>query len=153
MALIVCKECGNQISQEANSCPKCGSPKKKSKSGVLILVIILILGCVGYFYLQPKNDRTERIAVAKEILRNNKEDIVELTTTNVKNSFAKFAINIAADISCDCLIDSLSIKLADKHTLSELNDIKVQPLNNLKEISTLVIENKEVCEKCLTFQN
>ena len=26
MALIICPECGNQISEYANSCPKCGAP-------------------------------------------------------------------------------------------------------------------------------
>lgn len=153
MALTICKDCNTQISNQAKACPKCGAPQKKSNTWILFLIIILIAGVVGFIYLYPQDDRTERIAVAKEILRNNKNDIVELTTTKVDNSFAKFAISLAADISCNCIIDSLSIKLADKYSLSKLNEIRVQPLNNLKEISTLIIENEAVCTKCLTFQN
>lgn len=30
MALINCSECGNEISDQASSCPKCGAPVKKS---------------------------------------------------------------------------------------------------------------------------
>lgn len=153
MGLINCKECNNQISQEATSCPKCGSPQKKSKIWIFILILIIAVLGVGYVYISSLDDRSERIALAKEILRNNKDDIVQLTTTKVENPFAKIAIGIAADISCNCLIDSLSIKLADKHTLNELNEIKVHPVNNIKEITTLIVENEEVCVKCLTFQN
>lgn len=34
MALIKCKECGDQVSDKAASCPKCGAPvaKKKQRS-------------------------------------------------------------------------------------------------------------------------
>lgn len=45
MALQKCKECGNEISSQASSCPKCGAPVKKSTkkpSGCLVLIIVLI---------------------------------------------------------------------------------------------------------------
>ncbi|EIW6571519.1 zinc ribbon domain-containing protein [Escherichia coli] len=32
MALINCRECGNQISDTANSCPHCGAPLNHSNS-------------------------------------------------------------------------------------------------------------------------
>lgn len=39
MALIKCKECGNEVSKKAKTCPKCGAPVKQSSSlGVVLLV-------------------------------------------------------------------------------------------------------------------
>ena len=49
MALIKCKDCGEQISKNAKSCPKCGAstPKRTSRTTWLI-VILLGLGFYGY---------------------------------------------------------------------------------------------------------
>src|SRR5438128_1059418 len=50
MALVKCKECGEQISKKAAACPKCGAPAKKKTSAFTWLVtILLLLGVVGYF--------------------------------------------------------------------------------------------------------
>lgn len=38
MALVKCKECGQEISQKAGSCPKCGAPIKKKTSVITWLV-------------------------------------------------------------------------------------------------------------------
>ena len=52
MALIKCKECGNEISSKAETCPKCGmrlkaSPKSNSGSGCIVGFFKLIGGLVG----------------------------------------------------------------------------------------------------------
>ena len=68
MALIKCEQCGNMVSENAPSCPKCGnpmngaqtpqnsfagsdntSPKNKTTAGILAI----LLGCFGghYFYV------------------------------------------------------------------------------------------------------
>lgn len=153
MALIYCRECGNQISQQAKSCPNCGEPLKKSKVWIFILIVIIILGSGGgYFYWKLHDDRTERIAVATEILKNNRDDIIGIATQRIKKNWIKTIINIAADQGCDCIIDSLAVRLADKHTLSELNDLKIKPASNIIEVTKLVTENEEVCKECLSFK-
>ncbi|MDP2682706.1 MAG: FxLYD domain-containing protein [Deltaproteobacteria bacterium] len=56
MALKVCKECGKEVSTEAEKCPNCGAPVKKKGIGCLgaigvifvFLVIISILGSLGH---------------------------------------------------------------------------------------------------------
>jgi TM2 domain-containing membrane protein YozV len=69
MALIECSECGNQVSDKAAACPKCGAPiagetvgKQQSiaaaapKSRSLAIVLALFLGGLGIhkFYInQP----------------------------------------------------------------------------------------------------
>ena len=52
MALIKCKECGNEISSKAETCPKCGlrlkgSPKSNSGSGCIVGLGKLIGGLIG----------------------------------------------------------------------------------------------------------
>ena len=44
MALVKCKECGNEVSSEAETCPKCGSrvADKPMGCGALIGVVILV---------------------------------------------------------------------------------------------------------------
>lgn len=37
MALINCKECGKEISDNASSCPNCGCPKEGQKIGIDIM--------------------------------------------------------------------------------------------------------------------
>lgn len=46
MALIKCKECGNDVSTKADSCPKCGA-KLKVASGCFVGLFKLIGGLVG----------------------------------------------------------------------------------------------------------
>lgn len=46
MVLIQCKECGNEVSKNAESCPKCGEPVKKQPKqnmGVVHLILISIV--------------------------------------------------------------------------------------------------------------
>ena len=44
MALIKCKECGNKISKEAESCTQCGAPRKKRVKLSILGVILVLLG-------------------------------------------------------------------------------------------------------------
>lgn len=72
MALIKCKECGNEVSSEAKKCPNCGFPlKSKKKSGclTLIIAIVLIIGFIGLYektighksiFNEKNSDLTER---------------------------------------------------------------------------------------------
>ena len=70
MALINCKECGKQISSEAEKCPNCGvAGNKKIGCGTVIAVFVLgsiILGSIVSTYesTQPKPIKT-----AEEIRR------------------------------------------------------------------------------------
>lgn len=41
MALNKCRDCGNEISSKAKSCPKCGAPNKPKKSRKLLVFLII----------------------------------------------------------------------------------------------------------------
>lgn len=57
MALVKCAECGNQISDKASACPKCGAPMarpvtieqtgKRHKTIQLIGVLLIVIGMVS----------------------------------------------------------------------------------------------------------
>jgi len=55
MALIKCKECGQEISDMATACPKCGKPTsvriKHKNPTVAFLGNFLLGGWAGYFYV------------------------------------------------------------------------------------------------------
>ena len=53
MALIKCKECGNEVSSKAESCPKCGAKVKKKGMGLLGWIGILFLVGVVASALAP----------------------------------------------------------------------------------------------------
>lgn len=52
MALIMCPDCGTEVSDAASSCPKCARPikRKKKRTGEAVLSIIFGLGlCWAWF--------------------------------------------------------------------------------------------------------
>lgn len=62
MALIKCKECGQEISKQAKECPKCGSPQKKGRDAISSLarwfIIIFVILPIGFaiFSINYKSD-------------------------------------------------------------------------------------------------
>ena len=60
MAMISCRECGAQISNEATCCPQCGCPvvkeKKKRKRPVIIAIAVVLLIVVLLFKYAVDND-------------------------------------------------------------------------------------------------
>ena len=68
MALIKCKECGKEMSSQADACPNCGF--KKEKTGCLGMIGYLILGLflvglLGKFALNGDTDKATPPAVSK----------------------------------------------------------------------------------------
>lgn len=54
MTTMACKDCGEQISQKAEICPKCGVRQRKPADKAILLVITFLLGGIGMhkFYLR-----------------------------------------------------------------------------------------------------
>lgn len=73
MALIKCPECNNQISDQADSCPKCGYELKKKakepenkeesksfikKGNLKYLIIVLVIAVGAFLFFQQSNNNT-----------------------------------------------------------------------------------------------
>ena len=67
MALISCPNCGNEISDRARACPKCGciiatKPVVKGKKGngvlyaIIVLLLLIIIGFCVYIFAPGKNE-------------------------------------------------------------------------------------------------
>ena len=92
MAIIKCKECGNNISSEAKSCPKCGYNNKKNNKifmilGVILVICIIIMG--GFLVSKKCNSNNENnIVNQKEELSEDERNIIEILNdfkTNLRN--------------------------------------------------------------------
>ena len=78
MALIKCKECGHEISDEALACPNCGKPQRDKASSVslsrqiFVYSVSLFLPPFGLWYawkyLKQKDGKSKKIGIAALIL-------------------------------------------------------------------------------------
>jgi uncharacterized membrane protein YvbJ len=78
MALIKCKECGHELSDEALICPNCGKPQRDKPLSVSLLKQItvysvsLFLPPFGLWYtwkyLKQKNNKSKKIGITSLIL-------------------------------------------------------------------------------------
>lgn len=60
MAMIKCKECGNEISNKAEKCPHCGV-KRQKQYGCLSSLLIIVLGVVFIGFISGKPTTTNTI--------------------------------------------------------------------------------------------
>jgi RNA polymerase subunit RPABC4/transcription elongation factor Spt4 len=54
MSLSKCKECGNDVSNQAKTCPHCGAGVRKSRWGVVILFVLIVGASASLAYTVPK---------------------------------------------------------------------------------------------------
>lgn len=124
MALIKCKECGNEVSSEAKKCPNCGFPlKSKKKSGCLTLIvaIILIIFFIGLYektigpksiFNEKNSELTER-EIPKEAIeaaqRRSKKRKPIITESQVKTDKPRTSHKV---LGCYTEKDARSIYLA-----------------------------------------
>lgn len=67
MALIKCKECGNEVSTTAKACPKCGAKVKKPTSTLTwVFVAVLSLGMLNAVMTETPATQAEKAALASE---------------------------------------------------------------------------------------
>ena len=98
MALISCKECGNQVSDQAPTCPKCGTPIAAAQQNItivqapppkkglgcggiigIIIVIIIIAAAVGG---KAKKEESEKNISAAPALTINAKELIDAYKAN-----------------------------------------------------------------------
>lgn len=62
MALIRCKECGEEISKKADKCPKCGAPRKK-KTSLFTWIIAAFSALFLYVYFSNADYQQDQAAI------------------------------------------------------------------------------------------
>jgi hypothetical protein len=59
--MIDCKECGNRVSNQANTCPQCGAPIKSANLAVRghqMLAIVVMIAGVALYMVSPSPNWT-----------------------------------------------------------------------------------------------
>jgi len=56
MAMIVCSECRQSISDKAKKCPHCGAPVKKRTSIATIAIAVIVFAVVGTAFFDDADD-------------------------------------------------------------------------------------------------
>lgn len=64
MALIKCKECGEQISTKAVACPKCGAVTKQKTSGCALVFLVLLV--FGFFIALSTNRSPDQASIPSQ---------------------------------------------------------------------------------------
>jgi hypothetical protein len=82
MALKKCKECGQQISSEAEKCPHCGKPQ--SQSGTIIGVIVSLVVVVLIIYSLEKGENP--INVLEGLWRNLEYNLASVDSKEINNN-------------------------------------------------------------------
>lgn len=72
MALVKCKECGKEISKDAETCPHCGKKINKTPWIAQVLVFIFLLWVFGVFNTNNKNDTS--VQTNETIVENEKRE-------------------------------------------------------------------------------
>jgi primosomal protein N' len=65
MALVKCKECGEEISKKAEKCPRCGSPQKK-KTSLFTWIVTIFAVFWGFNYFISDYDISPAEAKARK---------------------------------------------------------------------------------------
>lgn len=134
MALAKCKECGNQLSKKAKSCPHCGAVVKKTSGFTKLVALLMALGFVGYLASSASEkemaeiERKREISQKKEAASNlkiHKKSIVYEIETELNKGNTEMAAKLAKKYEGlgDPEMDKLYIDIKTAHLVAELKGI------------------------------
>lgn len=143
MALIKCKECGKEISDQATTCPNCGAKtetaKHKKKNIITVLFIILIIAIVGtsVYFVKSNNPLHKYSQEAITILKKYKNN--ELSNNDAGDKINTIYNYVDKDYSINDNIDYLSLRSILSLIQSKLYFDGI----DFKEIDTYIKELRE----------
>lgn len=96
MAVVKCKECGNQVSTKAKACPTCGAKPPKKTSFVtwgILAIVVLVVGNAIINPAPPKPAKTqEQLAQEAEAARVKEAEAKRRSDRSLAESVAKEAV-------------------------------------------------------------
>jgi hypothetical protein len=148
MTLKQPKGSGRWVSENANTFPQ----QQKSRIEKLFIIPILLGIFITLYSCGPNDDRPQRLAIATEILQNNCDDVIQLSTEHVKRKWLQIGISIVESNRCNCIVDSLIPRLADKYSLEVLKELKTKSFGDVIQTTQIIEENSEVIKDCALFK-
>jgi hypothetical protein len=158
MALIACKECKTQMSDQAKACPKCGAPPPKGMSRSTILFLV----CTGVIAFAVLSRNVEAPAGATSTDSSKSQSIVALAAsadttrqsacrTGIESMKAKYvalldqkkfwdaklALEDCPTVLADATLQTMANGAARLQHLATINDTKDSPYERLRAIDLL----------------
>lgn len=143
MAIKQCKECGNQVSDKAQSCPSCGA-KQPKKMGIfawiaIIFVGLLVIGAIAdggdgssVSEPSPKELALQNLGFDFEWGKAGFDSVMEINMT-IKNNGAKDV----KDLTVECVHSSNSGTVVDRNKREVYEVIKAsetKKINNFNRV-------------------
>ena len=154
MAIKQCKECGNQVSDKAQSCPSCGA-KQPKKMGIFAWIAII---CVGMLVIGAIADGGDGSSVSepspKELALQNLgfdfewgkagfDSVMEINMT-IKNNGTKDV----KDLTVECVHSSNSGTVVDRNKREVYEVIKAGETKKINNFNMGFIHSQATSSSC-----
>ena len=154
MAIKPCKECGNQISDKAESCPQCGAKQRKKTSwitwGVGIFVVFLIIGAIAdggsggsASEPSPKELALQNLDFDFEWGKAGFDSVMEINMT-IKNNGTKDV----KDLTVECVHSSNSGTVVDRNKREVYEVIKAGETKKINNFNMGFIHSQATSSSC-----
>ena len=155
MGLIKCPECGNEVSDKAQSCPKCGAPiiqntprqvQRKKRKGpgclVTVLIFVVLITIISVMTKQPETKNstdTETVALGQEGKISDELELVVNSVTETDSISAANGVLAYHPDSGKYAVVNVTIKNASKESQQLLlNYFKLIGPDDAKYVSTII---------------
>ena len=154
MALKPCKECGNQISDKAESCPQCGA-KQPKKMGIfawiaIIFVGLLVIGAIAdggdgssVSEPSPKELALQNLGFDFEWGKAGFDSVMEINMT-IKNNGTKDV----KDLTVECVHSSNSGTVVDRNKREVYEVIKAGETKKINNFNMGFIHSQATSSSC-----
>ena len=139
MAMTTCKDCGNEISKKAKSCPSCGAPRGPKQYSLGKLIVLVVFG-VFIYSLFSTEDTTNRPAAQS----------ASALPVSVAQKLAAIDNNGSRVSEYDALLDSLTGKCQESRIgVSDVAVRGTQVMMEEKNISISAMELLQAMDKSI----
>ena len=154
MAIKPCKECGNQISDKAESCPQCGA-KQPKKMGIfawiaIIFVGMLVIGAIAdggdgssVSEPSPKELALQNLGFDFEWGKAGFDSVMEINMT-IKNNGTKDV----KDLTVECVHSSNSGTVVDRNKREVYEVIKAGETKKINNFNMGFIHSQATSSSC-----
>lgn len=118
MGMTNCKECKNQVSDKAKSCPACGAPVKPASSPMRGCLMLCLLGLLGFIYCTAQVSDSVKEGQQKEEARKAERTPKQIRDENISSLFFR-------DGSCQMIKKHVVSNLKDPDSFKHVETIRV----------------------------
>ncbi|MCW3104457.1 MAG: zinc-ribbon domain [Bacteroidetes bacterium] len=152
MALVYCKACGKEISENAKACPSCGEPQKTRSNAFLIIVILVVLivgGFIGFklYNTSLMSEAEQKKMIVQEILGKDCTFLSQAGSEFIQQSMVRAIVTAAISNRCDCVQEVIVPEMVNNYSLEELEKLKDSPIEAMQAVGAVVTQNLGIIQQ------